>query len=216
MGGLFNINGKVYQFLEKLTNCVLVSILWTIFSIPIFTIGASTTALYYTVHKVIRHDTGHLWQTFWRTFKENFKRASGLWLLLVVVCVFLGIDCYFSYVVSDVNPVLQWILILLIVVAAVIIMWSLYWFAYIAHIDDPIKAVLKNTLIICVTNLGKSLSLLGAFALCIAIMIYLPFSPLFLLVLPAGYMYFATSVLKKVFNQYWDMDKSPLETSNAD
>lgn len=47
----FNWDNIVFQMLGKLVDCVWVSILWVICCIPVFTIGASTTALYYTVHK---------------------------------------------------------------------------------------------------------------------------------------------------------------------
>ena len=52
----FNWDNIVFQMLGKLVDCVWVSILWVICCIPVFTIGASTTALYYTVHKSIRGD----------------------------------------------------------------------------------------------------------------------------------------------------------------
>ena len=96
MGGFFDVDGKVYRFMEKITNCLIVSILWTIFSLPIITIGASSTALYYTVYKVIRNDTGHIWREFWNAFKNNFKQSTFLWIIFLLIIAFLGVDCYFS------------------------------------------------------------------------------------------------------------------------
>lgn len=172
MGNLFNIEGKVYRFLEKLANIMGASLLWVLFSIPIFTIGASTTALYMTVNKVIRHNEGRVWQGFWNTFKSNFKQATGLWLILLLVCAFLMVDGYICYILSDLIPMLKWILVMAAVLLAFCIMWSLYWFAYISHIQDSNKAVLKNTLIMCVLHLLSSLSLLVAFALCICFFLF--------------------------------------------
>jgi uncharacterized membrane protein YesL len=205
MGGFFDVDGKVYRFMEKITNCLIVSILWTIFSLPIITIGASSTALYYTVYKVIRNDTGHIWREFWNAFKNNFKQSTFLWIIFLLIIAFLGVDCYFSYILSDVNVTLKWMTVILLIAIVFVVMWSLYWFPYISHIEDPIKAVMKNTLIICITNLRKSLSMILAFAVCVVIMVYLPFSPVFLMVLPAAYMYFSGHILKNVFGQYWDM-----------
>lgn len=211
MGRLFNLDGKVYKFLDRIANCMIVSILWTIFSLPLFTVGASTTALYHTIHKVIINDTGHILQEFWRAFKSNFKQSTIVWLLLLLILVFLGTDCYFAYILSQTNTVLQWILVALIVISAFVIVWSVYCFAYIAHIQDPTKTVLKNTCIMCILNLSKSLMLLGGFCLAAAMIILFPFSAVFLIILPGAYMYFAHSVLKKVFSQYWDMEAVPPE-----
>lgn len=207
MGNLFDINGKAYHFMEKVTDGLIVSVLWSVFSLPIITAGAATTALYYTMYKVIQNNTGHIWKEFWRTFKGNFKQATILWIAFLLVIAFLGIDCYFAYILSDTNLTLKWLTVVLLILMAIWVMWSLYWFPYISHIDDPIKAVMKNTLIMCVSNLGKSLSLFAAFASCVAIIVVLPLSPVFLLVLPAVYMYFACRTLKKVFNQYWNMEE---------
>lgn len=206
MGGLFNINGKVYQFLEKVANYIIVSVLWVLFSLPIFTIGASSTALYYTFRQVICRDTGTLWKTFWSTFKGNFKQSTGLWLIWLVVIASLLTDCYVCYVLSGTDTMLNWILLLLAVLILFITMWSLYWFPYIAHIQDPIKAILKNTLIMCILNLPKSLLMLVTFAACIALFCVLPDAVSLLVILPAIYILVAHRILSRVFNQYWDME----------
>lgn len=51
---------------------MIVSILWTILSLPLVTIGVLATALYYTTHKAIQNETGCMLQEFWRAFKSNF------------------------------------------------------------------------------------------------------------------------------------------------
>lgn len=204
MGNLFNIDGKVYRFLEKMANAMCVSLLWVLFSIPVFTIGASTTALYSTVHKVIWRNDGSVWQEFWSAFKSNFKQATMLWVFILLASVFLVADAYICYILSDVVPVLKWILVLLVVLFLFIVMWSLYWFPYISHIQDSNKAVLKNTLIMCVIHIAASLSMLAVFGLCIWVFITFSCSPALLALLPGGYMYFACVMFGKIFCNYWD------------
>ncbi len=211
MGKLFDVDGKVYQFLEKVADCIIVSVLWTIFSIPVFTIGAATTALYYTVHKAIRNGTGHVWRVFWDAFKSNFKQATILWIIELFLCAFLLLDCYFAYVLSGTYAELRWILIILMVIIAFVIMWSQYWFAYISHIADSVKTVLKNTFAMCTMHFGKSLALLSGLGVCAFLVLNLPIGPAFFVCLPGGYMYFACMLLKKVFGQYWDMNQMPPE-----
>ena len=92
--------------------------------------------------------------------------------LVNMVCAFLMVDGYICYILSDLIPMLKWILVMAAVLLAFCIMWSLYWFAYISHIQDSNKAVLKNTLIMCVLHLLSSLSLLVAFALCICFFLF--------------------------------------------
>ena len=44
--GLFNYDNPVWRFIGKLGDLIILNVLWLITSIPIVTIGASTTALY--------------------------------------------------------------------------------------------------------------------------------------------------------------------------
>ena len=93
----FNWDNIVFQMLGKLVDCVWVSILWVICCIPVFTIGASTTALYYTVHKSIRGDRGYTTRTFFGAFRDNFKAATLPYLIWLAVMIILGCDAYITY-----------------------------------------------------------------------------------------------------------------------
>ncbi len=211
MGGIFNIDGKVYNFLEKLANYLIVSVLWLLFSLPIFTIGAATTALYYSVHRVICQNTGKLWETFWTTFKSNFKQATILWIILLLILAFLSLDIYLCFIMSGVISALKWILLLLILLILFVIMWAHYWFSYISHISDPTKVVLKNTLIMCILHLPKSLALLALFIVCAILLSLSPYLAFLIILLPGLYMFAAHHLLEKVFSQYWSVEGSPEE-----
>lgn len=72
------------QIFYKATECMLLSILWVVTSLPVITIGASTTALYYAVVKVIRNNEGYGWGEFWNGFRTNFKQATIIWLVALL------------------------------------------------------------------------------------------------------------------------------------
>ena len=50
--GFFNYDNPVWRFIGKLGDLILLNILWIVCSIPVFTIGASTTAVYYVTLKL--------------------------------------------------------------------------------------------------------------------------------------------------------------------
>ena len=60
------------DLLGNIGQLVVVSILWAFCCFPIFTIGASSTALYYSVVKVIRRGRSNTIEAFFQAFKENF------------------------------------------------------------------------------------------------------------------------------------------------
>lgn len=54
MGGLFDYDSKLFQLLLRVSDVVALSLLWLLCSLPILTLGASTSALYYTAMKLVR------------------------------------------------------------------------------------------------------------------------------------------------------------------
>lgn len=49
---MFGIDSKLYEFLSKIADLIIVNLLFIICSLPIVTIGASTTALYGVTKKM--------------------------------------------------------------------------------------------------------------------------------------------------------------------
>ena len=61
-----SIFGQVFGFLGKM---IALNILWIVTSLPIVTIGASTTAMYYTALKLHKDDDVTVWKSL-----EVYKR----------------------------------------------------------------------------------------------------------------------------------------------
>ena len=83
----------LFSLLNQLGQLILLSILWTICSLPVITIGASTAALYYTVVKVLRRNQDSLFAAFFREFRSNFLQSLNI--NMVFLCYF-GILAYFA------------------------------------------------------------------------------------------------------------------------
>ena len=85
MRWIFDIENPVMQYVIKVFDCMCLSVLWLLFSLPVITAGASATALYAAVYHYIRRDEGHMLRTFWGAFRENLKRSTVVWLAAGVV-----------------------------------------------------------------------------------------------------------------------------------
>lgn len=110
---------------------------------------------------------------------------------------------------SGLVSILKWILLLLLLLILFVIMWAHYWFPYISHISDPTKVVLKNTLIMCILHLPKSLALLALFIVCAIVLASSPQLTFLLVILPGLYMFAAHHLLERVFSQYWSAGENP-------
>ena len=95
LSGFFNYDNPVWRFIGKFGDLIILNVLWFVCSIPIFTIGASTTAVYYVTLKLARNDDGYTIRSFFKSFKENFKQATIIWLIMLAVGLILGFDMLF-------------------------------------------------------------------------------------------------------------------------
>ena len=149
----FSYESKFSQILLKLCYACYLNLLWFVCSLPVFTIGASTTALYYASLKVVRDEESHVAALFFRSFKENFRQATVLWLILLGLGLFLGADGYVVYHLrqsSTGSAGVLWTLVLAVIIAAAIVyvIVLLYVFPLLASVSNTNAAMLKNSFLI--------------------------------------------------------------------
>ena len=202
MRRLFNYNNGIFRAINKFADCIFVSILWIIFSIPIFTIGASTTALYYTVRKVIRYERSNLWKEFWESFRLNFKQSTVVWCGLLVFYLVAIFCVYTAYLNSESIGIFSVILIFLLL-TSVVTTWAIYVFAYISRFVMATGKVLKNCTLIEVANLFWSFLIGVVFMIAFMICFFVPIT---FLVVPAYFMLVCDLILSKVFRKYMSQE----------
>mgnify|MGYP000763200386 FL=1 len=105
--------------LNKMADLIWLNILTLICCIPVITIGASLTALNYVTLKLVRDEEGYVTKAFFKSFKQNFKQATIIWLiLLLVIALLLGDFLILNY--SSVQfP--SWIRVALIAILALVL-----------------------------------------------------------------------------------------------
>lgn len=89
MDKIFNSDSGVMRALSKLFDMGQLTLIYLVFCIPVITIGAATTSLYYVSAKVLRHNRSYVWTEFWRSFKTNFVQSTIVWLIVAVLSVLL-------------------------------------------------------------------------------------------------------------------------------
>ena len=77
----FNLDSPVMQALGKMADLMWLNILTLICCIPVVTAGASLTAMHYMALKIVRNEECYITKGFFKSFKENFKQATLIWLL---------------------------------------------------------------------------------------------------------------------------------------
>lgn len=148
MRSIFCLEGPVMSFITKITYSAYLNILWLVCCLPVFTIGASTTALFYVSLKVAKNEEGSLTKAFFHSFKENFKQSTIIWLILLAVGIILGFDGYIFYHMRFENAfwtVATAVFLVAVVAYAIILM---YIFPLLARFDNTIGAMFKNAIML--------------------------------------------------------------------
>ena len=75
MNDIFSFDNKFILFINKIIYASWLNILWLLCSLPILTIGASSTALYTVSIKVVRGEEGNITRQFFAAFRDNLNPA---------------------------------------------------------------------------------------------------------------------------------------------
>ena len=196
MRWIFDVENPVMQYIVKIFDCMCLSVLWLVFSLPVVTAGAATTALYATIYRYIRKEEGHLWRTFWGAFRENLKRSTLVWLVVLAVTALLAVDVLvFRTMALNGQPLgkLYWPVLLL---CGVEITWVAYLFAYAARFNGSVKDVLRISFLLMAAHPLKALVI---FALTGAGILLSMMVPGLLSILPAGVCLLASLILENIF-----------------
>ncbi len=148
MRSLFNLDGPVLQFINKITYSVYLNILWFICCIPIVTAGASTTALFYVTLKMAKNEEGNITKAFFRSFRANLKQGTKIWLILLFLGAILCTDGYVLYHLRFENIFWTLCTAVFFVAAAAYAIVLMYIFPLLARFDNTVGAMFKNALFI--------------------------------------------------------------------
>ena len=172
MSNLFHYDSPLIKKLTLLANLAGLNILWLICCIPVFTIGAATTAMHTVLFRYLENKDDNVIHPFFKAFSENFKQATGLWMICLPVIVLLVIDALFLYGNHSGMLGLLWIPFAIVTLVLSIVMT--YTFPLLARYDSPIKQIIHNSLILFLMDLWKSLFVIILNFIPLAVLIFLP------------------------------------------
>ena len=198
MSKLFDLDNPVWRFMGKVFDMMVLTVLWALTSLPIVTIGASTTALYYVSLKQASDQEGYVVKDFFRAFQENFKQATLAWLILLALGIFFAGDLWwYSHFKEGVGVMVFFMFVILTVFY---VMTLSYVFPILARCQVTIKKLFLMAFVMSVKNFGWTLLMVTTTVCLLAVGIFVcaPF-----LILAVGLMgYLHGKILNIVFEQY--------------
>lgn len=160
MGNLFRYDNKFFEVLGKITDIVILNLLFVSSCIPIVTIGASISAMYSISMYMVKDEEDYIIKTFIKNFKANFKVSTVVWVLMLCVGGVLILDFQITNLLSStiLSKVLQFIFTM---VSIIFIFVLSYIFPIISKFDNTIKNNLINSVLMSIQNLPYTILIVG-------------------------------------------------------
>ena len=168
MKGFFNMDSPFFVFLSRVADLMILNLLFIVCCIPVFTIGAACTALSYVTLKQAEQVDGYIVRGFFHAFKQNFKQATLIWLIMLFMLIVLIMDFMLTGGVNalpgSANSIMR---VLLYIGFAFWIMVFLYVFPLLARFENTVFGTIRNAILISFANAPKTLLMMAVIVLAI-------------------------------------------------
>lgn len=205
MSRFFNMESPLFRFLSRLADLMILNLVFLATCIPVVTIGAAWTALYYTALKMVRNEESYIVRGYFKSFKENFKQATLMWMAVLVFIVILFFD--FNIIRAMTGSVAVFFRIATTAITLVGVMILLYLFPVLSKFYNSTKNTFINALLMSIRHLPQTFIMLvisaGAVAITFLNSVTLVYGSLLWLLFGFALIALANSwFLVKIFDHY--------------
>lgn len=203
MKGLFSYDSGIMSFLGKMADLIILNFVAMICCIPIITAGASLTAAHYVALKV-RRGEGYVLSNFWKSFKENLKQSTVMWMLFLI---HLLLAIFSTMILSGgsgtFNSVMQGIIFAALLFSAFIFLWAL---PLQSKFVNTIGGTIKNAFVLSFKHVFRTVYMLIVCVLPILLLFLLSVRWWSLLILFGISLptYLCAIMYDKIFEKYED------------
>lgn len=173
MNKWLNLDSPLMTFLSKMADLMLLNILVVICSLPIVTAGASFTAMHYVCLKIVRDEECYIAKDFFKSFKLNFKQATGIWLIMLAI-ILVYIADYYLVIKTDSVDVPYAVTVAIIASVVIFLCFGAMVFPVLSHFICPFKKTIKNGFLMSMYILPKTLLMIVLYVVPLFVMDYIP------------------------------------------
>ena len=173
MSRLFNLDSPLMVFLSKMADLLILNLITFVCCIPVVTIGASLTAMSYVTLKMVRDEECYIVKDFFKSFKQNFKQATIIWLIILVVIAIIFGDYMIFFFSGAEFP--NWLRIFLYIATFMIVLALMHVFPVLARFENTIRNTFKNSLLMGIMTLPKTILMVVCWIIPLALAVFVPY-----------------------------------------
>lgn len=183
----------------KIFDVLLLNVLFIICSLPIITMGASFTALYYTASENIREGKGYAAQAFLKAFGKNLFPSVFLWAA-IVICSFL-MHLNLGIVSAETGGNLRIFLFMFYAVcAALIVGIACYAFPVLSRFEMNVGWIIKVSIYMVFRYIGQTMGCVLMVGISGWLILKIPF---LLFIIPSVMAVLSTYILEPVLKKHY-------------
>ena len=217
MGRIFDMDNKFFGFMSKVADLCILNIICVVCCIPVITAGASITAMYYVTLKMVRNEEAYIVRSFFKSFKQNFKQATIINLIMLLIGVVLYVDLNVSKAMQGgAGQIFQ---VIFMAFGLIYFILFLYVYPVLARFYNTIKNTIKNALFMAIRHFPYTVVMV-IIAVCPLLLLlvksYQIQSTLFVLFLLMGFALIAycnSYFLAKIFDNYMPKEEAGQESA---
>ena len=205
MRDFFSLDGAFTKYGGFIADTLILSLMWVLFSIPIVTIGAATSAMFFVSTRRISDREGYITGDFWMAFKANFAKATKLWLLILLLVAILLFNIQTIEIHNTMTSLLYSAQLVFLLLIALV---SVFVFPMTARFDMKFTQVLKSSFFMSLRHIPTTLACI---AMLVAMLFLVDFIIIFIIAVPGLYAMGASFLIMRIFKKYRpEMDKDPI------
>lgn len=152
---ILDLDSPVMIFLSRFADLIILNLLWLICCLPVFTIGASTTAMYHVCRHMEEDHHISVFRDFFSNFRTDFRQSTPVFLILLVPSVAIVLTFLMLTRTDAGMPLLHGVLML--VSSIVLAMVSAFVYPLASIFDTKPLGLIKNALLLSFGNLPRAL-----------------------------------------------------------
>lgn len=196
--------------MSRAADLMLLNLMFLVTSIPILTIGPSLAALYSVVFTFGTDSENGVIRRYFQSFRECFKSAFLIWLLLLIVAGMLLLDVHLLNWVGgivSVATVFLWVLLGIELLAACIA------FPLVSRFQNTVWGTVRNALILGLAHLPRTAAMAVMWLFPVTVLVRMPLTFFYagfiwVVIYFAGAAYLSSLMLRKVFVPYIPKEES--------
>lgn len=157
MGKLFDLDSPLMRVLNRVADLMILNLAVLLFVFIPFTGGAALTGMHYVLLKMVRDEETYVIKGFWKSFKQNFKQATIIWIIIMIIAAILGMD--FLWIRANIEVMPKIYVYVMLGVTLLLYMVAQYIFPLQSRFENPIKNTFKNSVMFSILGLPRTVGM---------------------------------------------------------